>query len=83
MDGDEDLIRLSYGGIEFRVGPSLFQEVTSEVHAIGESVMLEDGRIGEVVAIHWHHQRAEPMYRLSIDGKRRSKRYWNSDFKSS
>lgn len=83
MGEDEGFIRLSYGDIEFRARPSLFKELAGEVHGIGEAITLTDGRTGEVIGIQWHHQRAEPMYQLSIEGKKKSNRYWNSDFTSS
>jgi hypothetical protein len=76
----EGFVRLGYGKAEFRVRPSLFKEISAEVHAIGETVVLKDGRIGEVIGVQWHHQRSEPMYQLRLEGKKRSNRYWNSDF---
>ena len=82
--GEEDgLLRLRYGDAEFRAHPSLFTPVVGPVHAVGEALALTDGRVGEVVGVHWHHERAEPMYQLRLEGKRTSKRYWNADFANS
>lgn len=83
MGEDEKFIWLSYGEIEFRALPSLFKEILGKVHGIGESIVLKDGRKGEVIGMQWHHQRAEPMYQLRVDGKKKSNRYWNEDFVSS
>jgi hypothetical protein len=77
---EDDFVRLSYGETEFRARPSLFKAVDGEVHGIGESVILKDGYVGEIIGVQWHHQRGEPMYQLRVDGKRKSNRYWNSDF---
>ena len=73
-------VRLQYGEIEVRVQPSLFKPVDAKVRAIGQTVTLKDGRSGEVVGIQWHYQRSEPMYQLRVDGKKKSNRYWESDF---
>lgn len=77
---DGDFIRLRYGTVEFRAKPSLFCLVDATIHGIGTTVSLEDGGRGEVTGIHWHHQRSEPMYELRVEGKKTSRRYWNSDF---
>lgn len=73
-------IRLRYGNTEFRARPSIFKPVSATIHDIGQTVTLTDGRSGEVLGIMWHHKRNEPMYELRIEGKKKSKRYWNSDF---
>lgn len=77
-EGD-GFIRLSYGDVVVRVRPSKFQEVIADVRTVGEAVRLVDGRAGEVIGVQWHHKRAEPMYKLCMEGKKKSKRYWNSD----
>jgi hypothetical protein len=77
---DRDWLRLQYGHITLRVHSSLFHPVDATVRDIGGRVTLIDGRVAEVIGIMWHHLRAEPMYQLSFGGKRKSKRYWNSDF---
>ncbi len=81
--GEEDgFVRLRYGETEFRGRLPLFREISAEIHEIGGAVRLEDGQIGEVLEVNWHHQRAEPMYQIRLGGKAKSKRYWNSDFAS-
>lgn len=78
-DAEDPFLRFVYGDISFRALPSLLCEIDVDVHGIGERVTLADGRVGEVVGVHWHAQRAEPMYQLRVAGKSKSKRYWNSD----
>ncbi len=76
-------LRLRYGEIEFRCQPTLFKPVAASVRGIGESVTLTDGRSAEVIDVQWHHQRAEPMYQLRVEGKKKSNRYWGSDLAGS
>lgn len=73
-------VRLRYGATEFRIQPTMFSPVPVRPRSFGEHVRLRNGETGEVVEIRWHHQRAAPMYQLVIQGKKRSKRYWESDF---
>lgn len=78
--GDEaGCVRLGYGAVTVRMRPSLFHVVDVLVHEPGDALVLADGRGAEVLDVHWHHQRAEPMYRLRVAGKVRSRRYWNED----
>lgn len=78
--GDEaGFVRLGYGAVTVRMRPSLFHVVDVLVHEPGDALVLADGRGAEVLDVHWHHQRAEPMYRLRVAGKVRSRRYWNAD----
>ena len=34
---------------------------------------------GTIESVGWHYKDEKPFYTLSIDGKKRSKRYWDSD----
>ena len=77
---DEEYLTLRYGDMEFRVRPSLFKIVARPSRRFGEEVHLSNGKRGIVTDIQWHFQRAEAMYHLMFDGKKRSRRYWESDF---
>ena len=70
-----------YGEIEFRGRPRLLERIKAQVREVGDTVTLTDGRSAQVMDVRWHFQRAEPMYQLRVEGKKRSKRYWNSDLK--
>ena len=82
--GEEgDYLVLSYGECTFRVKPDLFRTVDSPLKRIGDAVEVDSGgerRAGIVAEIQWHHQKNEPFYLLTMDGKRLSRRYWSSDF---
>ena len=83
--GEEgEFLKLAYGNHVFRVKPDFFRPVRSPSKRIGDVVRLESGgevKEGTIVEIQWHHQRNEPFYLLKINGKRSSRRYWDSDFK--
>lgn len=82
VDADDAFLHLRYGDIVFRVRPAVFRPVPNHVRDVGESVVLLDGRSAEVIGIGWHHQRAEPMYQLRIEGKTQRRRYWASEFRA-
>lgn len=81
VDADDVFLHLRYGDIVFRIRPALFRSIPNHVRGISERVTLLDGRDAEVIGIGWHHQRAEPTYRLRIGSEVRSRRYWESDFR--
>jgi hypothetical protein len=80
---DAGQITLSHGGKSYRVGPELFRPLPIPLRRVGDEVLLKEGnRRGVVVEQAWHHQKNQAMYFLRIDGKKKSKRYWESDFRS-
>ena len=67
----------------FRAKPELFRIVNRPAKRVGDAVEVEskgERKAGTIVEIQWHHQKNEPFYFLMIDGKKSSKRYWDSDF---
>jgi len=74
-----DRLVLKYGEKVFRVSPILFREVKTVVRAVGSTVRLADGSLATVADVMWHFARGEPMYLLILSGKKKSRRYWNSD----
>lgn len=74
---------LRHGEDTFRAKPDLFHSVKRPLKQIGDPVEVEskgEQKTAVVVEIQWHHQKNEPFYFLIMDGKKSSKRYWNSDF---
>jgi hypothetical protein len=74
-------VTLSCGGKKFRVSPELFRPVPAPRWRVGQDVVLKgDGRSATIVEMAWHHQREQAMYFLLLEGKKKSRRYWESDF---
>jgi hypothetical protein len=63
-----------------RVRPEMFKRVETSAREVGARITLVDGRRATVLDVGWHHNRGEPMYSLCVEGKKKSKRYWESDF---
>jgi hypothetical protein len=61
----------------------LFKPVPSPARRIGDKVSItsQEKKLRVVIVdIGWHFKRAEPIYFVATDGKKRSKRYWQDDF---
>ncbi len=77
---DGDFVVLNYGATSIRAAAAAITPITADVRAPGTSVVLMNDKPAEVLEVHLHHERREPMYVLRVGGKKRTKRYWNSDF---
>ena len=78
----EDWIVLHYQDHRFRVRPEKFRPVSGIRYWIGDRVMaLQSGRLraAAVDDVHWHFKLERPMYFLSFDGKRSSRRYFDDE----
>jgi O-acetyl-ADP-ribose deacetylase (regulator of RNase III) len=78
-----DYIRIARGSSEIRVRAERLEPIPGEPHRLGEQVRLHDGRDAVIVDALWHYKRSAPFYHVRLEGKRKSKRYWDSDFMSS
>lgn len=70
-------IRLNYGNQSFRVKPSLFKPVRDIQFMVGDNVKVVSSidKLGIILNIGWHHKNNEPIYYLSFNGKKSSRRY--------
>nr|WP_319250231.1 hypothetical protein [uncultured Celeribacter sp.] len=71
------------GADKFRVRPEalrLIKPKESWIFELGEIVAVK-GRDynGTVLGIGWHYKEEKPTYRLKVNGKVKSKRYWSDD----
>lgn len=67
----------------FRARPSLFKPIPQPPAKVADRVMVFSGgdcKTAQIVALSWHSNKGEYMFFLAIDGKRKSRRYWLSDF---
>jgi hypothetical protein len=72
-------VTLHYGAQSFRVDPSLLKEVADPGFGVGDAVVLDGGTRAEVAEVGWHHQKAEPIFFVSVGGKRKSRRYGRAE----
>ena len=80
VEGQADGFTLrSYGTARFRIKPHLLIAVDEAKYAVGE-IGTRAG-IGEfqVTGVYWHHRDARPYYTISVEGRRKSKRYRADD----
>lgn len=76
----DDFVTLSYGSEEYRVKPILLEPVPDPVFGIGQHVIcLNHGIPAVVISVKWHYKEERPYYFVTINGKRKSKRYWDVD----
>lgn len=74
-------LRLNYRDRDYRVKSDRFVEVPEPKARIDERITLRDtGEAAVIREILWHYEAGEPYYFLLVNGKKRSKRYWNADF---
>lgn len=77
-----DIITLEYGEKRFRVNSKLYKVVREPSYKIGDTVrIIEKTLIGRITDINWHIRDDAPFYFVEIDGKKKRKRYLDSDLK--
>ena len=82
-DSKNGYLILEYGKESFSVKPSLFKEVSDPLFQIRQKVTTNTGNIVYIITdINWHFGKNDPFYYLSIDGKKKTKRYFSEDIRS-
>ena len=79
---DDGYVTLAAGPLVVRVRPShLLRPVRAPRFDYGAAVTttITSRHAGTVVEIAWHDKRAEPMFFIEVDGKRRSRRYFEDE----
>ena len=74
-------IVLKYGKNEFKVKPDLYKTIENPIFEIGCNVRLskDNTQEGTIEDINWHYKNNTPFYYISVNGKRKSTRYFNED----
>ena len=81
IDEDDQYITIRYGDKTFRVKDVSFKQVPAPKFDFGEEVKLvSKDEVGIILDILWHFDKEEHYYFIMVDGKRKSKRYFESDF---
>lgn len=71
---------IEYGDLDFRVKPDLLTEVPEPTFRIGDRVRVKgEQEPATVVEVLWHYSKQRPFFHLEVDGKRRSKRFWDEE----
>ena len=71
---------VAYGPPTFRVKPELFSSVPPQAFPIGTAVKIVEKNIeGVVEHIFWHFRDERAFYLLRYNGKKHSRRYWESE----
>lgn len=77
---DGEFVELGYGTEKFRVISKLLQLVPGPKFIIGQKIRCaSSNNSGQIIHIIWHYKEEKPFYLIAMDGKPRSKRYWDND----
>lgn len=75
-------IRVNSGGHIFRIKSKLFYEITAPKFQIGEKVVVEsqgEKKNAIILADEWHFNQKEHFYFVSVNGKKRTRRYFEKE----
>ncbi len=76
-----DYITLRYHDNYYRVKKKLFKPVPSPKYVFGEKVKIkENGQEAVITDIMWHYDKKKHYYFVTINDKRKSRRYLDSEF---
>ena len=81
IDEVDGYLVLQYGKCTFRVKPDLYKTVNQPRFVIGCNVKLakDNTQEGTIEEINWHQKNNSPIYYISINGKKKSTRYFDED----
>jgi hypothetical protein len=82
IDDNNGYLFLMYGEEIFRVKPDLYKPVRKPLFQIGDRVKLKNDSSQEaiIIEVNWHYKNNEHIYYISLNGKKKSRRYTSSDF---
>jgi len=82
VDEDAQFITIKYGNTLFKVKDSLFKSVPEPKFQIGQMLKLQGKSDSEIIVtdIMWHYEKKEHYYLLTVNGKKKTKRYFESEF---
>jgi hypothetical protein len=82
IDVETLYITLKLKNETFKVTPEFYKPLPSPKYVSGDKVKLMN-KPDDIAVIQyhmWHYDRNEPMYFISLNDKKKTKRYWESDF---
>lgn len=76
-------LTLRYGDKEFRVNTQLYKVVNEPKYKIGDKVnIISKLKIVEITDINWHIKENTPFYFVQENGKKSTRRYYESELDS-
>ena len=81
---EHPFIIIKYGDKSFRVKNDVFRSVPAPKYHIGDRVELLQNSVSNLVIsdIMWHYEKKEHYYHISVNGKKKSKRYFEAEFRN-
>lgn len=73
-------LTLRYGNKEFRVKPQLYKVVDEPKYKIGDKVkIISSSKIVKIIDTNWHMKDNTPFYFIQDNGKKSTRRFYESD----
>ena len=80
VDSIDAYVCLLYGSNTFRVKPDLLKKVPQVRLEVGDKIQVRGKEgVGEIIDIMWHYKEAKPFFKITLNGKKKSNRYWEPD----
>ncbi len=82
VEEEETYIKVDNGEHIFRIKSKLFHEITAPKFLIGEEVIVEsqgEKKNAIILCDKWHFKQEEHFYFVSVNGKKRTRRYFESE----
>lgn len=75
-----DYLTLKYNNNYYRVKDKLFKTVPTPKYNFSDIVKIKENKEAIIVDIMWHYNRHEHYYLVSVGNKKKSRRYFESEF---
>ena len=83
VDENDEYIKLKYGDIVFDAKPDLYEIVENPAFNIGDDVeVVSSGAVGHIHDMFWHYKEKQPLYFLTVEGKKKSRRFFTSELRA-
>lgn len=83
LSTNEEYIALRYGGEVFRVKPESFHPISAPKYDFYQKVKIkEKDMLGTIEDIYWHFDNAAHFYFVSVDGKKKRRRYYEDELEA-
>lgn len=81
ISNEQDYITLKYNNNYYRVKDKLFKPVPAPKYDFGQLVKIKKNKEDAIITdIMWHYVKHKHYYFVSVKNKKKSKRYYDSEF---